>query len=122
MKLCLLTITVLFAITGCSSAQQSHEMETQPSQVYIDSVKAANQSGQKVLKLFGNYPDGCTHLEEVTHQIKNGEIHLQLFARRPADAMCTQALVPFSFIYDKLSEKEISDHAKVIIEGTTYKY
>lgn len=92
-----------------------------PSKVYVDSVKKVSQNGEAALKIFGNYPDSCTYLQGVNHRLENGEIHLQLTALRK-DMMCTQMLVPFSFVYEGLTEKEISGHSKVIINGTGYTY
>ncbi|MEZ5333825.1 MAG: hypothetical protein R2741_00555 [Methanolobus sp.] len=45
----------------------------------------------------GNYPDGCTevHKENIEFDGQTNTFTVELTTRRPADAMCTQALVPF---------------------------
>jgi hypothetical protein len=123
MKKIYLAVAALFLIAGCAPTKTG-SMETtdsRPSKVYIDSVKKVNQDGKPALQVMGNYPDSCTYLEEVTHSIKNGEIHMQLTALRK-NMMCSQMLVPFYFVYEKLTEDEISGHSKVIINGTNYAY
>jgi hypothetical protein len=45
----------------------------------------------------GNLPDGCTEIDEI-YQWRDMETHtlnVEITTRRPADAMCTLALVPF---------------------------
>ncbi len=43
----------------------------------------------------GNLPDGCTEVSHSTQAVEGDQIRITLFTRRPADLMCTQALVPF---------------------------
>jgi len=45
----------------------------------------------------GNLPDGCTKIdrENITIEKENGNITIGIPTIRPADAVCTQALVPF---------------------------
>lgn len=46
----------------------------------------------------GNLPDGCTEIgEAIVEQIEDA-FTVTLTTRRPADAMCTQAIVPFEEI------------------------
>ncbi len=45
--------------------------------------------------LSGVLPDGCTRIEEVETIREGNAFHLRLYTERPADAMCTMALVPF---------------------------
>jgi inhibitor of cysteine peptidase len=43
----------------------------------------------------GNLRDGCTQIVDVTSAVEGGEIVVEILTERPADRMCTQALVPF---------------------------
>ena len=45
--------------------------------------------------LSGVLPDGCTRIEEIETIREGNAFHLRLYTERPADAMCTMALVPF---------------------------
>lgn len=117
-----LVMVALFLAAACSTPQKTaQKTDIQPSKVYVDSVKTVNQNGTAGLKIFGRFPDSCTYLEDANHSLKNGAIHLQLIAQRES-AMCTQMLVPFSFVYNKLTEEEISGHSKVVINGMAYEY
>lgn len=50
---------------------------------------------QMMAHLTGNYQDGCTSLGEVKQERIDNVISLTIATVRPADMMCTQALVPF---------------------------
>jgi len=43
----------------------------------------------------GNLPDGCTTIDQVTHVRQGNTFKVTITTARPADRMCTQALVPF---------------------------
>jgi hypothetical protein len=43
----------------------------------------------------GNFPDGCTKIDQVTTSFKDNTFLVTLTTTRPAEASCTQALVPF---------------------------
>lgn len=43
----------------------------------------------------GNLPDGCTQLVDAEITLDGPAFHVTLPTQRPADAICTQALVPF---------------------------
>ena len=47
--------------------------------------------------LKGNFPDGCTTIQdhEVIHD--GNIINIKIFTKRPVDAFCTEALVPFEY-------------------------
>jgi inhibitor of cysteine peptidase len=44
----------------------------------------------------GNLADGCTQLSGTEQEVDGDTIRLNVLTARPADRMCTQALVPFS--------------------------
>lgn len=50
---------------------------------------------QMTAHITGNYPDGCTGLGTVTQERVENIITITVETTRPADMMCTQALVPF---------------------------
>jgi inhibitor of cysteine peptidase len=43
----------------------------------------------------GNMPDGCTEISHSTQSVEEDTIIIELFTQRPADLMCTEALVPY---------------------------
>jgi inhibitor of cysteine peptidase len=43
----------------------------------------------------GNLPDGCTEIDEIIRQREEQTFNVTITTVRPADAMCTEALVPF---------------------------
>ncbi len=43
----------------------------------------------------GNLPDGCTRIDQIEQARLGNTFQVTVTTRRPADAMCTQALVPF---------------------------
>ena len=43
----------------------------------------------------GYLPDGCTTLDQVTSRQEGNEFIVTITTQRPADAMCTAALVPY---------------------------
>lgn len=140
LKLYLLATAALFVIGGCASSennkQQSDatdssypnlielkkpgEKQHQQAKVYIDSVKQITTDSKKALLISGNLPDGCTHLESVSHHTEDHSLVLDVSTWRDTGAICTQALVPFSFIYEKPDAEEISTHSHATVNGKTY--
>jgi inhibitor of cysteine peptidase len=43
----------------------------------------------------GNLPDGCTRIDQIEQQRQGNKFLVTITTARPADQMCTQALVPF---------------------------
>jgi inhibitor of cysteine peptidase len=43
----------------------------------------------------GNLPDGCTEIDEIIRELEEQTFNVTITTARPADAMCTEALVPF---------------------------
>jgi hypothetical protein len=43
----------------------------------------------------GYMPDGCTSIDQITQTQQGNVFEVKITTKRPADAMCTQALVPF---------------------------
>jgi inhibitor of cysteine peptidase len=43
----------------------------------------------------GNLPDGCTSIDQITEERDGETFRVTITTTRPADQMCTQALVPF---------------------------
>ena len=61
----------------------------------VEDVKVLSDSK---IRVRGNLPDGCTELDRVEQTVEGQEIHITLYTRRPPDAMCTLALVPFEHV------------------------
>lgn len=130
-------MVVALLVVGCASSNSSEDTQSYPhlvelqspgdepnqsSKIYIDSVKQVTRNQQEVLVIHGTFPDGCTNLESVTHSIKGDTLQIKFKAWRNPEMMCAQVLSPFTFIYDKLTNEEISAHTNVIINKTTYSY
>ena len=43
----------------------------------------------------GNLPDGCTTIDQIAQARQGNAFKVTINTRRPADKMCTEALVPF---------------------------
>ncbi len=95
---------------------------TEDSQVYIDSISVINVEDHPVLAIHGNFPDGCTSLESAEHSTNQDTLNISLSAWRNPDLMCSQALTKFTFMYDKLGDRELSDFSTVIVNGTTFNF
>lgn len=136
MRLLLYTITIFALIISCaSSSQNSDTVESyenlvsiqepdnepyQQSKVYVDSVKKITENNKPVLVVSGTFPDACTKLQNVTHHTAGDSLYLDIKAWRNPDMMCSQVLTPFSYIYNKITQKELNTHAKVIVNGSSY--
>ena len=103
------------------SLQQPGEQPHQPSKVYIDSVKRINQNQNVGLLIYGTFPDACTHLKKVSHQINNGTLKLKLESWRNPEKMCAQVLTSFTYIYE-LGPSTLSSSSNVLINNTEYSY
>ncbi|MBC7085280.1 MAG: hypothetical protein H5T43_02780 [Methanomethylovorans sp.] len=71
-------------ITGMASVDtvQVFIMESFPVQVNVEAT--------------GYFPDGCTNISNVTTRKDGNTFYVQINTIRPKDALCTQALVPFT--------------------------
>ena len=94
------------ALIGCGPAvQPSPTPEPAPSSGdVIQGVPAVESVDVLILESFpvqvhavvrGTLADGCTTLDQVTTTREGNVFQIQLTTQRPADAVCTQALVPF---------------------------
>lgn len=105
------------AFPNLISLKQPGQIETAPSKVYVDSARWIDYKGNKALLLSGNLPNGCTYIKEVTHTTTSDTLQISLHAWKPANKMCTQALVPFSYIYTRLSPDNLAPHAGFSVNG-----
>lgn len=48
--------------------------------------------------LKGNFPDGCTSVQSHEVKLEGNTFYIKVFSKRPVDAFCTEALVPFEYI------------------------
>ena len=51
---------------------------------------------QVQVKATGNLPDGCTEIHEIETEREGNTFKVSISTKRPRDAICTQALVPFT--------------------------
>jgi len=79
----------------------SKTYEKQP--LYITSVQQKKYNGENILLIKGNLPNGCTHLMQIKHELKNRQTVLfNMTAWKEPGTMCTQQLVPFTYVYKDL--------------------
>lgn len=136
-KILLFFFSVSCLIYNCSSSDQKQQEVSYPNQVtlktpgntaytpgkiFIDSIKKVSPKRTEALLISGSFSDGCTHLQSASHTIEDNSIAIEFSAWRSKEAVCTQALVPFSFLYEKLSSQELSSYSQVIINGKTYSF
>ncbi|WP_138431717.1 hypothetical protein [Fodinibius saliphilus] len=139
MKFIYLSIITLITVAGCASSsnnkedspeeyehlvtlQQPNEIPHENATVYIDSVKKVSTVKGPALLISGTFPDACTQLHETTHSVNEDHLSLEITAWRNPETMCAQVLTPFNFIFDKFSEKQLSNHSTIIVNGTEYSY
>jgi hypothetical protein len=65
--------------------------------VYLSRVSRAMFKGQFGYLVEGDFPDGCSTLHSVSLSFEGDEVTIEAKSRRDPSAMCTQALVPFSY-------------------------
>lgn len=83
--------------TGTAAAQTQPSGMT-PGLAVVNSLQVSPQEAQPAqvqVVVQGNLPDGCTQLGEAEVTRTGEEFAVTLPTSRPADAFCTQALVPF---------------------------
>lgn len=74
------------------------ESQTTNGVYYLDSVDVSLMESfplQASARLVGNFADGCTSLADVQVVREGNQFTLTPIVTRPADMMCTEALVPF---------------------------
>ncbi len=72
-------------------------------QAYIDTIQKVTFQGNQALLIKGNLPDGCSKLYESKATINDSTLTLHIKTWKPQHLDCTQALVPFSYLYQGLS-------------------
>lgn len=65
--------------------------------VYLSNVKRAMYKGQFGYLIQGDFPDGCSSLHSVKLTFDGDLVNVDASSKRDPSAMCTQALVPFSY-------------------------
>jgi len=68
----------------------------------VDSIQVQIMESMPVqvaIVIEGNFRDGCSELSDITQEVEGDQIVVRVWTRRPKDAMCTQALVPFTERY-----------------------
>ena len=86
----------------------------------VDEVSVAideENSAVLLVTIRGNLRDGCTQLVEAVPTTRGSEIEIDLVTRRPADLLCTQALVPFEETVEvSVAELEPGTY-EVVVQG-----
>lgn len=87
------------------------------SNAYIHSVEKVKYNGKRVLLIKGDLPNGCSKLYHVYKSIDGNTLTLTLSTWKPQNQPCTQALQPFSFIYDGLNYFDYHSVTHIKIAG-----
>ena len=115
MTITLLFVTLAFVTSGCLPAWAAVRPGTgaKPTpavdpgegepvtggRAYIDSVEIQLLESfplQAQAVISGNLSDGCTTIESIQEERADNAFTLTVVTARPADAVCTEALVPFT--------------------------
>lgn len=115
MAISLLIIALAFVVSGClptrANARPGTGQQPTPAvepgtgepvaggRAYIDSVEIQLLESfplQAQAIITGNLSDGCTTIDEIRQERTDDTFTLTVVTTRPADAMCTEALVPFA--------------------------
>jgi heat shock protein HslJ/sporulation protein YlmC with PRC-barrel domain len=89
--------------------------------VWVDDVQIeVNDSGELEATIVGNYPDSCSTLGEVETVVEGNDITVTMYAQKPPDVMCTQALVPFEeTVTLDIGDAEPGDYTVTINDSVT---
>lgn len=101
--LVLLGIVLAVSTTACGAAQAPGATPTPGGEVIlgtaavrtVDILILESFPVQVQVRAAGDLPDGCTVLGEITQERQRSTFTVTIGTTRPADALCTEALVPF---------------------------
>jgi inhibitor of cysteine peptidase len=97
----LLVISLAATLAACGSAAQPSPIPTpepDAGKIFVDSVDILMLESFPVqvnVVVKGNLSDGCTQINDIVQEREDNTFHITLATARPADQVCTQALVPF---------------------------
>lgn len=136
MKYILLLLLSFLTVAGCSSSDNNRidsqelsdivtlnppkDQSADSAVIYVDSAEIVTHNNSLALLISGDFPDGCTQLEKAEHKWLDDNLSLTVSAWRDPNLSCTQALTPFSFIYEQLSEQELTQLDTLLINDTVY--
>ena len=86
-------------------------------QAYLHSLEKVKINGKHVLLIRGDLPDACSKLYHVNKAIDGETLTLTISTWKPKNVNCTQALKPFTFIYDGLGYFEYKSVTHYKING-----
>ena len=95
-------LILLLAVAGCGAA--ATPAGPGGDETFVTGVAAVDSVDLLMLESFpvqiramvrGNLPDGCTTIDQVTQARQGNAFKVTITTKRPADKMCTEALVPF---------------------------
>jgi hypothetical protein len=66
------------------------------SAIFVDDITVEERGGTYVAVINGNLPDSCSTIDGVEQSVDGTTFSLTVSASRPGDALCAQALVPFT--------------------------
>ncbi len=109
----LLTLTLLTCVSAADEGEEEPEFIV--GEANITSIRV--EDGSIIVE--GTLPDGCTSISTVEQQIDGNMLIITVSTERPADLMCTQAIVNFEQEIPLNIENIPDGEYEVVINGIT---
>lgn len=93
------------------------DMEVASATVYLESIERVQQPDTAFLVVKGNFANGCSHLQDVSHIIEDHTLTLDIEGWQPKNRLCTQVLTPFTYLYTRLTTDEVRSLRYYMLRG-----
>lgn len=121
----LVLLLIVIILTSCGSGNATMEKTELPEdtidiqsppndnysvgRVYLSEIKRITVDGSAKLIIEGHLPESCSRLYTARLDFtSDSEATLDMRSWRPADQMCMQVLVKFTYIFDDIDDDRIS--------------
>lgn len=100
----LLVLITLVMASGCAEEEVNDTQVPNETEEFIYGNATVQEIDILILESFpvqinvvakGYLPDGCTEIDQIITNREGNTFNVQITTKRPADAICTQAIVPF---------------------------
>ncbi len=116
---------ILFALGGCAAISETNfngeyiipedtiDVRTPPEdyregRVFIHEVRQVTLNDKPALVVKGSLPESCSRLLHAGLNVVSNELaELEMTSWRPADEMCLQVLVDFTYIFEQIDDERI---------------
>lgn len=88
-------LLAILLLGGCGSQPVASGALNRPAEVARIEILTNSLPLEITAVAHGNLPDGCTKISGVDQKREGSVFRVTVMTTRPADIMCTQALVPF---------------------------